>query len=329
MASPVSRASREASSTWCSPISRSPSAPGWTWPAPSSGCVPRPRWCSSRAGRICWIRPSSRKAAWISPWSSPSASSACSRSSTTPSVSAARPDPRAGSRMRLATIDLGTNSVRLLVADTAADGWRVVEEAQRVTRLGEGEAATCALGPVPMARTAATVADYVRRAEALGATRVRITGTSAVREAANRAEVVARVESVTGMALEVLSGEDEARLTLLGVRSGLPDLEGRFVLFDIGGGSTEFVVADDDRLERALSLRLGVVGLAERHVDGGRLIPARWAAMRAEVAAALEPAVPGALGLVNAARLVGTAGTVTTLAALDLGLAAYDAGRVQ
>jgi exopolyphosphatase/guanosine-5'-triphosphate,3'-diphosphate pyrophosphatase len=231
--------------------------------------------------------------------------------------------------MRLATIDLGTNSVRLLVADTAADSWRVVEEAQRVTRLGEGQAATGALGLVPMARTAAAVADYVRRAEALGATRVRVTGTSAVREAANRAEFVARIESVTGLALEVLSGEDEARLTLLGVRSGLPDLGGRFVLFDIGGGSTEFVVADGDGLERALSLRLGVVGLAERHLDGGRLVPARWAALRAEVAAALEPAVPGALGLVNAARLVGTAGTVTTLAALDLGLAAYDAGRVQ
>jgi exopolyphosphatase/guanosine-5'-triphosphate,3'-diphosphate pyrophosphatase len=231
--------------------------------------------------------------------------------------------------MRLATIDLGTNSVRLLVADTAADGWRVVEEAQRVTRLGEGQAATGALGLAPMARTAATVADYVRRAEALGATRVRVTGTSAVREAANRAEFVARIESVTGLALEVLSGEDEARLTLLGVRSGLPDLGGRFVLFDIGGGSTEFVVADGDGLERALSLRLGVVGLAERHLDGGRLVPARWAALRAEVAAGLEPVVPGALGVVNAARLVGTAGTVTTLAALDLGLAAYDAGRVQ
>jgi len=231
--------------------------------------------------------------------------------------------------MRLATIDLGTNSVRLLVADATAHGWRVVEEAQRVTRLGAGQAATGALGPVPMARTAATVADYVRRAEALGATRVRITGTSAVREAANRAEFVALVASVTGMTLEVLSGEDEARLTLLGARSGLPGLGGRFVLFDIGGGSTEFVVAEGDRLERALSLRLGVVGLAERHVDGGPLVPARWAAMRAEVAAALEPVVPGALGVVNATRLVGTAGTVTTLAALDLGLAAYDQSRVQ
>lgn len=231
--------------------------------------------------------------------------------------------------MRLATLDLGTNSVRLLVADVAGDGWRVVEEAQQVTRLGEGQAATGALGPVPMARTAAAVADYVRRAEALGATRLRLTATSAVREAANRAEFVALVESVTGTPLEVLSGQDEARLTLLGARSGLPDLTGRFVLFDIGGGSTEFVVADGARLERALSLRLGVVALAERHVDEGPLVPARWAALRAEVTSALEPAGPGALGAVNATRLVGTAGTVTTLAALDLGLAAYDASRVQ
>src|SRR4029453_18859220 len=166
--------------------------------------------------------------------------------------------PEAGSAMRLATIDLGTNSVRLLVADISAEGWWAVEEAQRVTRLGEGQAATGGLAPLPMARTAATVADYVQRAEALGASRVRITATSAVREAANRAEFVAMVESATGESLEVLSGEDEARLTLLGARSGLPDLSGRFVLFDIGGGSTEFVVATGDRLERALSLRLGV-----------------------------------------------------------------------
>jgi exopolyphosphatase / guanosine-5'-triphosphate,3'-diphosphate pyrophosphatase len=231
--------------------------------------------------------------------------------------------------MRLATIDVGTNSVRLLIADTVPGGWRVVEEAQRATRPGEGQSATGALGPVPMARTAGTVADYVRRAEALGATRVRITGTGAVREAANRAEFVARVESVTGMTLEVLSGEDEARLILLGARSGLPDLRGRFVLFDIGGGSTEFVVAAGDYLERALSLRLGVVGLAERHVDEGRLVPEHWKVLRTEVAAALEPGVPGALGVVNAVRLVGTAGTVITLAALDLGLATYDASRVQ
>lgn len=231
--------------------------------------------------------------------------------------------------MRLATVDLGTNSVRLLVADTAGDGWCVVEQAQQVTRLGEGQAATGTLGPVPMSRTAATVAEYVRRAKALGASRVRITATSAVREAANRAEFVALVESMTGTTLEVLTGEDEARLTLLGARSGLPDLSGRFVLFDIGGGSTEFVLADGHRLERALSLRLGVVGLAERHVDEGTLVPAQWAALRAEVAAALEPAMPGVLGAASATLLVGTAGTVTTLAALDLGLAAYDAGRVQ
>jgi len=231
--------------------------------------------------------------------------------------------------MRLATIDLGTNSVRLLVADTVGDGWRAVEEGQRVTRLGEGQAATGALGPAPMARTAATVADFVRRAKELGAMRVRITATSAVREAANRAEFVALVETVAGTRLEVLSGEDEARLTLLGARSGLPDLTGRFVLFDIGGGSTELVVADGARLERALSLRLGVVSLAERHVDAGPLRPAQWMALRAEVATALAPAVLAGLGAGSASVLVGTAGTVTTLAALDLELPAYDGSRVQ
>ena len=270
------------------------------------------------------------RAASTSRWSSPSASSACSRSSTTRSVSAAGLIPPPGSghapghhRPRHQQRAAPGRGYR------RRHGWRVVEEAQRVTRLGESQAATGALGPVPMARTAATVADYVRRAEALGATRVRVTATSAVREAANRAEFVALVESVDGTTLEVLSGEDEARLTLLGARSGLPDLAGRFVLFDIGGGSTEFVVAEGDRLERALSLRLGVVGLAERYVDGGAAGSRALGGHAGGVAAALAPAVPGALGVGNATRLVGTAGTVTTLAALDLGLAAYDQSRVQ
>src|SRR5262245_63251541 len=124
--------------------------------------------------------------------------------------------------MRLATIDLGTNMVRLLVAETAPGGWRPVERAQRVTRLGEGQAARGPLGAAPMARTRDTVAAFVRRAESLGAERVRIVATSAVREATNRAPFVAELEAAAGRAVEVLSGEDEARLTLLGVTRGLP-----------------------------------------------------------------------------------------------------------
>jgi exopolyphosphatase/guanosine-5'-triphosphate,3'-diphosphate pyrophosphatase len=231
--------------------------------------------------------------------------------------------------MRLATIDLGTNMVRLLVADAEDGRWRPVDRAQRVTRLGEGEAARGALQPAPMARTLDTVAEFVRRAEVLGAARVRITATSAVREAANRAEFVARLEAAGGRAVEVLSGEEEARLTLLGVQSGLPGLADPFVLVDIGGGSTEFTLARGGRLARAVSLRLGVVAYAERHASDGRFDPMTLAGMRAEIAARLRREVPDAIAAAGARCLVGTAGTVTTLAALDLGLHAYDPVRVQ
>jgi exopolyphosphatase / guanosine-5'-triphosphate,3'-diphosphate pyrophosphatase len=231
--------------------------------------------------------------------------------------------------MRLATIDLGTNTVRLLVVDAEGGGWRPVDQAQRVTRLGEGQAGRGALQPAPAARTLDTVAEFVRRAEALGAARVRIIATSAVREAANRAEFVARLEAAAGRAVEVLSGEEEARLTLLGVQSGLPALAGPFVLLDIGGGSTEFTLARGGRLERAVSLRLGVVAYAERPPSDGRFDAAALAGMRAEIAARLYREVPDAIAAAGARRLVGTAGTVTTLAALDLGLHAYDPARVQ
>ncbi len=231
--------------------------------------------------------------------------------------------------MRLAAIDLGTNMIRLLVADAAGGDWRAVDQAQRVTRLGEGQEPGGALRPGPMARTLDTVVELVRRAEAAGAARVRITATSAVREAANRAPFVTRLESATGRAVEVLTGEDEARLTLLGVRSGLPGLAEPFVVLDIGGGSTELALARDGRLERAVSLRLGVVALAGRHAPDGRVAPASLAALRDEITARLHQEIPEAIAAAGARCLVGTAGTVTTLAALDLGLVAYDAARVQ
>lgn len=129
--------------------------------------------------------------------------------------------------MRLAAIDLGTNMVRLLVADVAAGKWQPVDSTQRVTRLGEGQASVGALQPTAIARTIDTVAEFVRRAEGLGADTVRIVATSAVREAPNGAEFAARLRAATGRPLAVISGDEEARLTLLGVRSGLPGLAGR------------------------------------------------------------------------------------------------------
>jgi exopolyphosphatase/guanosine-5'-triphosphate,3'-diphosphate pyrophosphatase len=231
--------------------------------------------------------------------------------------------------MRVAAIDLGTNMVRLLVADAAADGWTPVEAAQRVTRLGQGQATAGGLAPPAMTRTIETVAAFVRRAERLGAEPVRIVATSAVREAPNRDEFTAQLARATGRPVEVISGDEEARLTLLGVRSGLPGLAGRYLVLDIGGGSTELTLAGDGGLERSVSLRLGVVAYGEGDPGDGRYEAGRLDALHAAVRGRLAREIPDAIAAAGARRLIGTAGTVTTLAALDLGLTVYDPARVQ
>jgi exopolyphosphatase/guanosine-5'-triphosphate,3'-diphosphate pyrophosphatase len=232
--------------------------------------------------------------------------------------------------MRLATIDLGTNTVRLLVAELAAAGrWKTVVQDQRVTRLGEGLRATGRLAETPMNRTAATVTEYARRAREAGAGALRIIATSAVRDAANGREFAIAVERASGQAVEIVSGEEEARLTIRGIVAGLGTAPGRLLAFDIGGGSTEYILAHAGRVETAISVRLGVVPLSERFpspmcVDGDR-----YRAMESEIRHGLEQELPDAVRASGVADLVGTAGTVTTLAALDLGLRSYDAERVQ
>ncbi|HTO11100.1 MAG TPA: Ppx/GppA phosphatase family protein [Candidatus Binatia bacterium] len=240
--------------------------------------------------------------------------------------------------MRLATIDLGSNTVRLLVADVVGAGrWRVVDADQRVTRLGEGLAASGRLGEAPAARTAALVAEYVARARGAGAERVAIVATSAVREAANGRAFAAGLERATGETVSVVSGEQEAALTLAGVLGGVgdtpgaatPGAEGDTMVFDIGGGSTEYILAAGGTTVAMVSLRLGVVDLTERHPFPGPVEAARFRALRDEVAARLAAEVPATMRAAPVARLIGTAGTATTLAALDLGLTTYDPARVQ
>jgi exopolyphosphatase/guanosine-5'-triphosphate,3'-diphosphate pyrophosphatase len=223
--------------------------------------------------------------------------------------------------MRLAAIDLGTNTVRLLVVDAAAAGpWTVIDEAQQITRLGQGRATTGRLERAPMERTTAAVAEYAERAARQGAARVLIVATSAVREASNGREFAARLEAVTGQPVRVIRGDDEARLALLGVQHGLGPLPGSVVVFDIGGGSTELVRARDGRPEASVSLSLGVVSLAEA--------ASSFIEMARDVAARVRCGVPAALSNPRIEQLIGTAGTVTTLAALDLALPAYDAQRI-
>jgi exopolyphosphatase/guanosine-5'-triphosphate,3'-diphosphate pyrophosphatase len=232
--------------------------------------------------------------------------------------------------MRVATIDVGTNTVRLLVADVEAPGaWRVVEQDQTVTRLGEGLTTAGMLGETPMRRTLAAVTGYARRGTELGARHVRIVATSAVREAGNGGAFAAAIERATGHAVQVVGGEDEARLMLRGVEAGLGPLAGTLGVFDIGGGSTEYVLAEGRQIRSAVSLRLGVVPLAERFPFAERVDPEGWAALLDEVRSRLRRELPAAIRGSRPACLVGTAGTVTTLAALDLRLARYDARRVQ
>lgn len=231
--------------------------------------------------------------------------------------------------MRLAVIDLGTNTVRLLIADVRAHGaWTTVHTEQQVTRVGEGLRLTGELREPPMARTCAAVASYVTRSRAAGASTVRIVATSAVREARNGDAFAARIARETGERVDVISGEEEARLTLRGLRRGLPIDVTDLVAFDIGGGSTEYVLARGGALRHAVSLRLGVVPLAERFAFPGTLDDARYATLLAEIRAQLATELPAAIMPASIDVLVGTAGTVTTLSALDLELAVYDPERV-
>jgi exopolyphosphatase/guanosine-5'-triphosphate,3'-diphosphate pyrophosphatase len=234
--------------------------------------------------------------------------------------------------MRLATIDLGSNTVRLLVADVAGDRWRVVDADQRVTRLAEGLARSGRLSVAAADRTAAAVAEYVARARRASVDRLAIVATSAVREAANGDDFVAALARATGERVRVVSGAEEASLTLSGVLSGLDDRASSpavTLVFDIGGGSTEYILATGGRAVAAVSLRLGVVDLAERYPFPAAVDWPRFRALQAEVAARLAAELPGQIRATAVDRLVGTAGTATTLAALDLGLATYDPQRVQ
>lgn len=230
---------------------------------------------------------------------------------------------------RVASIDLGTNTVRLLVVDASADGrWTAVTEAQAIARLGEGFRVTGRLGEAPMARAVAIVAEFLARARALGAERILVVGTSAVRDAVNGAEFCERLARATGERLQVVPGEEEGRLTLLGVLHGLPSLSGSLLVFDIGGGSTEFTLARDRALVGARSLALGVVPLAERHATAEPVDRTRYAELEAEVQAQLTRELGDLLAGERPEHLVGTAGTVTTLAAIDQGLSVYDPEKV-
>ena len=228
------------------------------------------------------------------------------------------------SRVRLAAFDVGTNSTRLLVAEVV-DGHVTAELAREmvITRLGRGVDATRRFDPAALARTLEVVAGYAVRCRALGVEAARVVATSATRDVRNRAEFVAGVLAATGVEPEVLSGEEEAAATWAGATAGLPGGE-RTLVVDIGGGSTEFILGVPPGTPEAMaSLDIGCVRLTERHLHGDPPAAAEVAAMRADVRGHLAR-LPARVDPASASRVVGVAGTVTTVVALALGLPAYD-----
>lgn len=236
---------------------------------------------------------------------------------------------------RVAAIDCGTNSIRLLVADlpgeSAGPQAPLVDLTRRmeIVRLGQGVDRTGRLAPEAIERTRVALASYAADIEKFGAERVRMCATSASRDAANAADFTEMVQRTLGVAPEVVTGDEEARLSFTGAVRGLPaDAKAPFLVVDIGGGSTEFVVGDRAAgVRAAISVDIGCVRMTERHLPGDPPTPEQVAAAQADIAAAVDRAlavVPGR----EAATLVGLAGSVTTVVALAQGLREYDPERI-
>lgn len=231
--------------------------------------------------------------------------------------------------MRLAGIDCGTNSIRLLVADVS-DG-RLVDVVRRmeIVRLGEGVDRTGRFGDAALARTFAALDDYAVQLRALGADGVRMVATSATRDAANRDVFVSGVRERLGVEPDVVSGAEEAALSFAGATADLSstDVAAPYLVCDIGGGSTEFVLGDADGVRAARSVDIGCVRMTERHLHDDPPTAEQIAAARADIEAALSE-VAKTVPVADAASLIGLAGSVTTVTALALGLDTYDPDRI-
>jgi len=221
--------------------------------------------------------------------------------------------------MRVAAVDLGTNTTRLLVADVDDGTLEEVVRRETITRLGESVDRRRILLPTSIARVRNVLVDYRREAEELGAERVLAVGTSAVRDADNGEAFLGEVEWSYGFTTQLLDGDEEAALMVRGAASDRT-IEPGTLLVDIGGGSTELVLGGPGSVAFSTSLQLGCVRLTERYLASDPPTADELERCAAAVRDVLPPLEP--------AGAVGVAGTVTTIAALDLGLAAYDPVRI-
>ncbi|GGK89602.1 exopolyphosphatase [Salinibacterium xinjiangense] len=225
---------------------------------------------------------------------------------------------------RVAAVDCGTNSIRLLIADAdGRGGLRDVVRTLRLVRLGEGVDRTGRFGAEALERTLSAVRDYAELCREHHVERIRFVATSATRDAANRAEFTDAVAAILGVPAEVIPGVEEAALSFRGALTALENVPGmQHLVVDLGGGSTELVLGGS-MPDSAYSMDIGCVRLAERYVHNDPPLPSELASIRRDVDAALDIAV-GTVDVSQAAEVIGVAGTVTTITALALGLDSYD-----
>lgn len=227
----------------------------------------------------------------------------------------------------IASLDLGTNSTRVLVARPVGGRLETLDRRNTITRLGQDVGATGRLGDEGVERTLACLRSYREVLDANGVERLRAAATSAARDAANRDEFFDAVEEVVGVRPELLSGAEEGRLSFVGATGELDPSLGPFLVVDIGGGSTEFIVGTDD-VEGVMSVDVGCVRLTERFLEHDPPLPEELSACISYTDAFLDDVVREVPAVAGARTLVGLAGTVTTVAAVEIGLETYDRDRI-
>jgi exopolyphosphatase / guanosine-5'-triphosphate,3'-diphosphate pyrophosphatase len=232
-------------------------------------------------------------------------------------------------RQRVAAVDCGTNSIRLLIADIDTERTAATDIARemRIVRLGEGVDRTGRLSPAALDRTIGALREYAALITQASPAAIRMVATSATRDAENAQEFVDRVKEVLGVAPEVVTGDEEARLSFTGATRELTDTPAPYLVTDIGGGSTEFVLGGPAGVSGGRSVDIGCVRMTERHLHSDPPLDAEIAAATADIDSALELVAAG-IPAERASTLVGLAGSVTTIAGIALGLATYDSERI-
>ena len=228
---------------------------------------------------------------------------------------------------RKAIIDIGSNSIKFFVGELAADRTiKTVLDTNDIARLGEGLDSTGAISPEAMERNVASVAAFAKQAKELGADQIVSVGTMALRKASNSAEFVEKVKKTCGIEVQIIPGEEEARLSYLAILSGLPlEKDADLVVFDTGGGSTEFIYGKGTQMVKRFSVNLGAVRITENYLKADPVSPADVQAAIAQIDKEFKEA--GVNG--KPAQLVGMGGTVTSMGAVKHKMVKYDPSVIQ